>query len=173
MSHLHSHRLPSRFARRITGGTNKQFEDRVREKKGSWTSEQLCVGLTGSSQTFLALARGGEEPDCKFILEAFESDIEQGRYIKGSPIILPESGNPQGIVLHIYLRASCLTSSVPLDYAPPLDIKRPKLPDAPAATTDFLLPLSPGDFIKLKALPVLSLQFGGPAKSIQIDPSDG
>ena len=48
--------------RRITGGTNKQFEDRVREKKGSWTSERLCVGLTGSSQTFLALVRGVKNP---------------------------------------------------------------------------------------------------------------
>ena len=109
--------------RRITGGTDKQFEDRVREKKGSWTSERLCVGLTGSSQTFLALVRGGrgEEPDYKCISEAFESDNKQGGYIKGLPIVLPESGNPQGIVLHNYLRTSRLTNSVPLDYAPPLD----------------------------------------------------
>ena len=121
MSRLHSHRLPSRFARRITGGTNNQFEDRVREKKGSWTSERLCVGLTGSSQTFLALVRGGEDPDYKCISEAFESDIKRGGYIKGLPIVFPESGNPQGTVLHNYLRTSRLTNSVPLDYAPPLD----------------------------------------------------
>ncbi|KAF8497320.1 kinase-like domain-containing protein [Gautieria morchelliformis] len=67
----------------ITGGTSKQFEDRVREKKRSWTPERLCVGIPNAFKLLLSHARQlnfDEEPDYDGLQKAFTDELKQHGY---------------------------------------------------------------------------------------------
>ncbi|KAF8497315.1 kinase-like domain-containing protein [Gautieria morchelliformis] len=67
----------------ITGGTSKQFEDRVREKKRSWTPERLCVGIPNAFKLLLSHARQlkfDEEPDYDGLQKAFTDELKHHGY---------------------------------------------------------------------------------------------
>ncbi|KAH7911523.1 kinase-like domain-containing protein, partial [Hygrophoropsis aurantiaca] len=63
----------------IVGGSPKQFEDRVREKKKSWTVDRLCSELPSPFKILLSHARGlayDEEPGYDFLQNKFLEELK-------------------------------------------------------------------------------------------------
>jgi hypothetical protein len=72
----------------IRGGSSKQLEDRVREKKRSWTPERLCAGIPNAFKVLLSHARQlkfDEEPDYDGLQSAFMDEMERHGYSPDTP----------------------------------------------------------------------------------------
>ncbi|EDR13229.1 uncharacterized protein LACBIDRAFT_167793, partial [Laccaria bicolor S238N-H82] len=72
----------------IRGGSPKQFEDRVREKKRSWTPERLCADIPSAFKVLLSHARQlkfDEEPDYDGLQAAFMDDMKRRGYSSDEP----------------------------------------------------------------------------------------
>ena len=83
----------------IKGGSPKQFEERVREKKRSWTPERLCVGIPNAFKVLLSHARQlkfDEEPDYDGLQKVFIDDVERHGYSMNTPFDWSEAGNIKG-----------------------------------------------------------------------------
>ncbi|KAH8117198.1 hypothetical protein DFH11DRAFT_1815959 [Phellopilus nigrolimitatus] len=65
----------------LHGGTEKHREDRVKEKKKTWSSSVLCEGLPKEFATYLDYTKGLEydqEPDYEYMKDLFRSLLNQG-----------------------------------------------------------------------------------------------
>jgi casein kinase I homolog HRR25 len=85
----------------IWGGSQKQFEERVREKKRSWTPERLCAGVPNAFKALLSHARQlkfDEEPDYEGLQNAFMDDMKQRGYSPDDPLNWSEAGDTEGAV---------------------------------------------------------------------------
>jgi casein kinase I family protein HRR25 len=83
----------------IKGGSPKQFEERVREKKRSWTPERLCVGVPNAFKILLSHARQlnfDEEPDYDGLQKVFTDDVKRYGYSVNTPFDWSEAGDTQG-----------------------------------------------------------------------------
>jgi casein kinase I homolog HRR25 len=72
----------------MTGGSQKQIEDKVREKKRSWPPDRLCAGIPDAFKILLSHARElayDEEPDYKFLLQQFTTEMDRRGYSAESP----------------------------------------------------------------------------------------
>ena len=103
----------------ITGGSPKQFEDRVREKKRSWTPDRLCSGIPNSFKFLLSHARQlkfDEEPDYDGLRKAFMDDMKQHGYTPDATFEWSEGGNIQGtldVIPHVGLTEALLSRFCP------------------------------------------------------------
>jgi len=80
----------------ITGGSPKQLEERVREKKRSWTPDRLCVGIPDAFKVLLSHARQlrfGEEPDYDGLQTVFTEALEQHGYSTNTPFDWSEAAD--------------------------------------------------------------------------------
>lgn len=83
----------------IRGGSLKQLEDRVREKKRSWTPERLCAGIPNAFKILLSHARRlkfDEEPDYAGLQSAFMDDMEHHGYSPDIPFDWSAADNTKG-----------------------------------------------------------------------------
>jgi len=83
----------------IKGGSPKQFEERVREKKRSWTPERLCAGIPNAFKILLSHARQlkfDEEPDYDGLQKVFIDDVKRHGYSMSTPFDWSESGDTKG-----------------------------------------------------------------------------
>jgi casein kinase I homolog HRR25 len=83
----------------IRGGSSKQLEDRVREKKQSWTPERLCAGIPNTFKVLLSHARQlkfDEEPDYDGLQSAFMDDMEHHGYSPETPFDWSAADNTKG-----------------------------------------------------------------------------
>jgi casein kinase I family protein HRR25 len=84
---------------RIKGGSPKQFEDRVREKKRSWTPERLCVDLPNAFEVLLSHARQlkfDEEPDYDGLQQVFIDEMKRHGCSTNTPFDWSEAGDTKG-----------------------------------------------------------------------------
>ena len=83
----------------IKGGSPKQFEERVREKKRSWTPERLCVGIPNAFKALLSHARQlnfDEEPDYDGLQKAFLDDLKCHGYSMNTPFDSSKADDTKG-----------------------------------------------------------------------------
>jgi hypothetical protein len=84
----------------IRGGTPKQFEDRVREKKRSWTPERLCVDIPNAFKFLLSHVRQlkfDEEPDYDGLQKAFIHDLMHLGYSPDTSLDWSEVSDAKGV----------------------------------------------------------------------------
>jgi casein kinase I family protein HRR25 len=139
----------------ITGGSPKQFEDRVREKKRSWTPERLCVGIPNAFKILLSHARQlkfDEEPDYDGLQKAFINDMKQHGYSPDTPFDWSEASDSK-------------------DFAAPFTKQTHSSPAVTENTRKLFDLIRPGDLIKLKLLGPSTIQFSGRFNSIHTDAS--
>jgi len=75
----------------LKGGSTKQFEERVREKKRTWTPERLCVGIPNA---FEAL-KFDEDPDYDGQQKALD-DMKRLGYSTNTLFHWLEAGDNEG-----------------------------------------------------------------------------
>jgi len=83
----------------VTGGSSKQFEDRVREKKRSWTPERLCADIPSAFEVLFSHARQlkfDEEPDYDGLQRAFLDDLRHYGYSPDTPFDWSKPGDTKG-----------------------------------------------------------------------------
>ncbi|KIM92262.1 hypothetical protein PILCRDRAFT_117298 [Piloderma croceum F 1598] len=139
----------------ITGGSPKQFEDRVREKKRSWTPERLCAGIPDAFKFLLSHARHlkfDEEPDYDCLEKVFMEEMKHRGYSLDTPFDWSEADDTK--------------------YFAPLIAKQARSSQAVTESTHQQLALlQPGDFIKLRLLGPPTVQFSGRLNSANTDTS--
>jgi len=84
------------------GGSPKQFEDRVRQKKRSWTPERLCSGISSVFRVLLSYARElkfDEEPDYDSLRKAFMDELKHRGYSPDSPFNWSQTGDNSSFYL--------------------------------------------------------------------------
>jgi casein kinase I family protein HRR25 len=80
----------------VTGGTQKQIEEKVREKKRSWTPDRLCAGIPEAFKIIFSHARElayDEEPDYAFLRQRFMTDMDRHGYSLESPFDWSDAGS--------------------------------------------------------------------------------
>jgi casein kinase I homolog HRR25 len=85
----------------ITGGSPKQFEDRIREKKRSWTPERLCAGIPDAFKILLSHARQlkfDEEPDYDHLQKVFMDEMKHRGYSLDAPFDWFDADDTEGVL---------------------------------------------------------------------------
>jgi hypothetical protein len=165
----------------IKAGSPKQKEERVQEKKKTWTPERLTEGLPPEFATFLVYVRGlafDERPDYQYARTLFQTAFHKGGYqydsifdwSTGPACPLGEEQAPK-IVLANPSDAASSALSLPeaAPCASPLlgEATSPSSPVADASpATESYTPQLAGAYVFIKLLPRPSLQnddhvFGG------------
>jgi casein kinase I homolog HRR25 len=85
----------------IVGGSQKQVEDRVREKKRSWTPERLCAGIPRVFNSLLSHARQlkfNEEPGYNSLQKPFMDEMKCHEYSSDAPFDWSEASDAEGVL---------------------------------------------------------------------------
>ena len=115
----------------ITGGSPKQFEDRVREKKRSWTPEKLCVGIPDAFKVLLSHARQlkfDDDPDYDGLQNAFMEDMKDRGYPLDIPFDWSDAGDANGAICYVTIPNVYVAKAFFRQILPPLSRRKLALP---------------------------------------------